>query len=464
MFSPWQFGQFFPAAHLQDLFQHLFKPQAGQKTENGLSRLELRPGQIIEGKVLKIMPDQRAWIRLGDKFKVLAQVNVPLTAGQLEWFQVEKVSGPVILKVITPPATERHEPAPPSNHWQTLLRWLGAAETEENIGLIKRIVDLQLPINRSLFHQIEQTLAVVGRGEREEEAILWAIQKGWPPTPSVIRSLITFWHGPDLPQLLTDLGDHLPPAYKASWQSIVERLPIAQILPHNIKQYLQQLFFPPLKTNNFNINSNLNALNHFNHPETINRGNATDGGLPKPASPQPLNLPVLIQTLLQDPALNPAAKKLAEQVFAYLAGQEIVFKGENLNNPVAYLFFQLMVRQEKEAYTFFGHLEGQRNGKGKVSKEHCRLLLYAQLKHLKETCLDVLVHQKWISIKLFNNTVEPSWVEEYRPILEEGLASLGYQLSSLSVKKWEMVAEPLHQKKGQPLKVIKPYQGVDIRI
>lgn len=438
MIYPWRLGELAQTLQLQESFKFLFSQGEGIKInrEDGPVHLELAPGQIIAGKVLQFAPNQRAWIQLGGKFKVFAQVNLPLTVGQLEWFQVEKADGPVVLKVITSPKSESKQPTIP-DHWQTLLRWLGAEETEDNFRLVRRLVDTQLPLNRPLFRQIEQTLALVGRGEREEEAVLWAVQKGWPPTPAVIRSLLTFWHGPDLVQLLTTLKEHLPPAYQGSWQSLVEQLPITQLNPQNIKQYLQQIVFPPHK-------------------------DSKTEGMPF-ATTDSTNLPVLIQTLLKDPSLNSSAKKLAEQVFAYLAGQELTFRSENWAHPVAYLFFQLMIRQEKGTDTVYAHLEGQRNGEGKVSKEHCRLLLYAQLKNLKETCLDVLIHQKWISIKIFNDLVHQSWIEEARPLLEEGLAELGYQLSSLSVKKWDILTQPLPQK-NPSIPSYRPYQGVDIRI
>jgi hypothetical protein len=424
---------------LHQITELLFSQVTIQKLEtqkqDGQRQLILRPGQIIEGKIIQLFPQQRAWIQLGHGFKVLAHVDLPLEAGQQKWFQVTSAAHPVILKVIS--ASE--EGGTPhlqttQNNWTILLRWLGAEDTSFNRELLGRFLSLHVPLNRPMFQQVLGTLAQVGKGEREQLAALWAIQKGWPPTPAIVRSLVTFWENPNLIQLIAGLKQTLPPETNTNLPGILNRLAISNISPQNLKQFLQQLSIIPIEPH---------------------KGSASNT--------EPPRLPFLIQSLLNDPNISSATKSQAEQLMYFLAGQHLMLKGDNPGSPLASLFFHFLISHSNQLETIYGKIEGHHDKAGEINPDHCRMLLYARLQHLKETCMDVFIQNKWISIKLYNDAVQQNWLDEYKPILAKGLAFHGYQLSSLMAKKWEVLKGPL-PKEPQSFTEPRPYQGVDIRL
>src|SRR5690606_33031469 len=62
--------------------------------------LVLRNGQIVQGEILKIYPDNKAEIRIGTH-RFIAETNTPLVIGKRYFFQVSENQNQVIqLKVI----------------------------------------------------------------------------------------------------------------------------------------------------------------------------------------------------------------------------------------------------------------------------------------------------------------------------------------------------------------------------
>src|SRR5690625_6214365 len=59
----------------------------------------LRPGQIVQGKILKLYPYNKAQIQLGSQ-KMTAQLEAPLTTGRQYHFQVQSMDDAIRLKVL----------------------------------------------------------------------------------------------------------------------------------------------------------------------------------------------------------------------------------------------------------------------------------------------------------------------------------------------------------------------------
>lgn len=430
MLFPWLLPTSTTPGHFAQALSLLEQQTVGSKLAHPLP-MTLQPGQLVEGKVIQLLPHNTAWIQLGP-FKVLAQLNIPLQQGQQEWFQVAQAAHPVILKVIT--SAKGEAPGHSANHkWTTLFQWLGVEDTSINRELVHQLSARQVALTPALFKQIQLALSQTGTGKMEIEAVLWATQKGWPPTPAVIRSLVTYWNHPDLAQLLNELKQSLPPEQAGLWQAVLNNLPIKDFSAQNLRQFLHQLQFDFKQTK------------------------------PSTTVVEQSNITHLIHALLRDPALPGSVHKKAEQLLYYLAGQQLMLKGDTPGSPLAYLLFQFLVNHHHQQQTVYGKLKGYSDPKGKLDPQHCRLLLYVQPQHLDELCVDIFIQSKVISIKLYNNALPQEWLDHYKPILAKGLASQGYQLGSLQVKKWEALGErtnPNRKYGGGP----RPYQGVDIRL
>src|SRR5699024_10844292 len=59
----------------------------------------LKPGQIIQGKIMKLFPDQKAQIQLGSQ-TIIAQLEASLSAGTKYHFQVQPSDDVVHLRVL----------------------------------------------------------------------------------------------------------------------------------------------------------------------------------------------------------------------------------------------------------------------------------------------------------------------------------------------------------------------------
>src|SRR4051812_3957761 len=61
--------------------------------------LKLRPGQIINGKIVRFLPNQMAVIQIGSQ-KLMAKLEASLLANQQYWFEVQSGEGKVHLKLV----------------------------------------------------------------------------------------------------------------------------------------------------------------------------------------------------------------------------------------------------------------------------------------------------------------------------------------------------------------------------
>src|SRR3954452_9126835 len=61
--------------------------------------LSFKPGQILNGKILKLFPNNIATLQVGSQ-KVVAQLEASLVANEKYWFQVQSGEGKVRLKLM----------------------------------------------------------------------------------------------------------------------------------------------------------------------------------------------------------------------------------------------------------------------------------------------------------------------------------------------------------------------------
>src|SRR5690625_1477000 len=79
----------------------------------------IKVGQIIQGKILKLYPNQKAQIQLGSQI-MIAQLEAALAVGERYHFQVEATDDLIHLKVIGEHLKNR-----PQTHITALLQALG---------------------------------------------------------------------------------------------------------------------------------------------------------------------------------------------------------------------------------------------------------------------------------------------------------------------------------------------------
>lgn len=107
--------------------------------------------------------------------------------------------------------------------------------------------------------------------------------------------------------------------------------------------------------------------------------------------------------------------------------------------------------------------EGKKNENGEINPDYCRILFYLNLGALKETVIDMNIHQRKVAITIFNNKQEIKSVANlFKGKLESNIEALNYQLGSIQYKRIEekeKMISPVEQKYKES-----PNQGVDYRI
>lgn len=125
-------------------------------------RQALRTGQIIEGKVLKLYPENKAEIQLGTQ-RLIANLEVGLEVGSKYHFQVQATSDIVQLKVLSQALTNAGEV-----DLSKLLQQLGIRESKANIRLLDQLLRLKIPFDKS---QMVQATAILKNTKNKSAAI-----------------------------------------------------------------------------------------------------------------------------------------------------------------------------------------------------------------------------------------------------------------------------------------------------
>lgn len=164
-----------------NLIESLLKQES-----NSLSKaVSLQPGQLINGKVIKLFPNQTAEIQVGAN-KMIASLEVPLTANDRYWFQVQPGEGKVHLKVLIGQGNSEKST---TSSFEGLLKLLGMNMTKENIDLIRFFIKEQLPLTKESFTTASQWLNQLETQKEGLEALKQIFSRNLPLSKDIFLSL-----------------------------------------------------------------------------------------------------------------------------------------------------------------------------------------------------------------------------------------------------------------------------------
>ncbi|MCM3123329.1 MULTISPECIES: hypothetical protein [unclassified Mesobacillus] len=198
-----------------------------QKTTQQTKITEFRPGQIINGKIIKLFPDQVAEVQIGNQ-KMVAQLEVPLSANERYWFQVQPGEGKVHLKLISSSADEKGQPG----NLTRILSEFGLQPTKENLDLVRFFIKEQLPVNGELLKLASEWLKTVESRTAGEDAIKMLLTRGMPVTKAAFEALYTATKEQSLVMIMEQLGKSLEAADESDTIVSLRRL-LNELLPTN---------------------------------------------------------------------------------------------------------------------------------------------------------------------------------------------------------------------------------------
>ncbi|MBT2681336.1 hypothetical protein J7E38_20435 [Bacillus sp. ISL-35] len=198
-----------------------------QKTTQQTKITEFRPGQIINGKIIKLYPDQVAEVQIGNQ-KMVAQLEVPLSANERYWFQVQPGEGKVHLKLISSSAEEKGQPG----NLARVLAEFGLQPTKENLDLVRFFIKEQLPVNGELLKLASEWLKSAESRTAGQDAIKMLLTRGMPLTKTAFEALYTATKEQSLVMLMEQLGKSLEAAEDTDTVASLKKL-LDEMLPAN---------------------------------------------------------------------------------------------------------------------------------------------------------------------------------------------------------------------------------------
>lgn len=146
---------------------------------------ELRQGQVINGKVLKIYPNNHALVRLAGVSHV-AQMDLPLDVDTAYLFQVSSMGKPLKLKMISPFLEQ-------DSH--ILLERLGLPTNTFLRNLALQLLKEQLPFDKNILLLASKWSKETDDPDKASQIILKMIREQWPLKQEVFQALFDLEKG-----------------------------------------------------------------------------------------------------------------------------------------------------------------------------------------------------------------------------------------------------------------------------
>jgi hypothetical protein len=448
-------------------------------------QIELQPGQIFRGTVLKLFPDNLATVQLGG-LTVTARLETALELGQKTWLQVQPGGNPVTLKVISQPGKSA-EAADPSI--EGLAKAIGSQVSKEGLSLLQRALDEKIPLRPESMRLLQDVIREAGGDKETIDAALLVFKKGLPVTKDTVLSVRAFYGSQNmetglakltetLQQALADPKKDMPLVFRDQLKQLVMQLggakaaaerwtsmlsfsapgpaqDPANYLPDKAQTTLpaQQAGrseetdeIPDLAKNAADIdiaqqaggkakNAVLELFNRLGlqHERQI-LGGATAVNQADTVRMESVKSALL--QVLQSPDVNvlhQGSREQLEHMVQQLTGQQLMLAGDN-NSAFMQVAMQLPIPGQKEGENALIQIESRKKAQGELDPDNCRLFFYLSMQNIGETMLDVSIVNKILSVSLYNNQQElPAIVQALRSLLEAKLDEQGYRLSGMRV-------------------------------
>lgn len=151
--------------------------------------IELTPGQVFKGTVIKHYPNQMALVQIGH-IQVQAKLEANLEPGQKAWLQVQPSSDVVTLKVLDTPAEGKGKGGATL---EGLMRSLGLPETKESRAIVQALMNGNLPVTKETVQAFTGVAQKLGLDNATIQAFMTAMKRNLPLTPDTVAGLKAFF-------------------------------------------------------------------------------------------------------------------------------------------------------------------------------------------------------------------------------------------------------------------------------
>jgi len=428
-----------------------------------------QPGQVLNGKIIKLFPNGIASLQVGSA-KIVAQLEASLEANQRYWFQVQPGEGKVRLKVLASAADYGRTSG---DSISSLIKELQIPVTAENKNITRFFLKEQLPVSKEM---VEQTAAWLKESESIQdglEAVKQMVKRQLPMTKAIFQAALAATNSFSLTESLESLS------------GLMQK----ESLSHSGQQlasFIKQLLANPTESDSATFNpgvesaaaekSTLAADTLLHTPasfikivkELMQRIGYTYenevGGFLQNLSNDDFEanaLKPLLLNYIREESAGPV-RDTAEAILHKITGLQLLTQDFAQIEQFA---FQIPLSLWKKTVDLTMQWSGRKLENGQLDPSYCRILFYLELEQLQDTMVDMQVQNRIITLTVVNESDHLNQLTTpYIDILKENLQALGFKLSFVHFVK------PAEYKIKNETKALSsylsnsPYSGVDIRI
>ena len=166
--------------------------------------VSFKPGQILNGKILKLFPNSIATLQVGSQ-KVVAQLEASLEVNENYWLQVQPGEGKVRLKLIG----KVEEKSQSEGSLATLIKELSLPLNKENEKALRFFLKENLPISKETLQETVRLLKGSSTNKAGLEAIKTLVMKEYPITKMSFQAITEVMNKGSMTNHLQALQDQL---------------------------------------------------------------------------------------------------------------------------------------------------------------------------------------------------------------------------------------------------------------
>lgn len=166
-----------------------FYPTSLTKTVANSQSLQLKEGQMVHGKIDKILSDSTVQVQIGSS-KVMAQINTPVSLNERHWFQIRFQNNQLLLDVV-PNLNKDTLKAE-----EILLKQLQLEQKPTTTQLIQMLKENNLPISKEVVMLASQWIESTSSLTTGLDAIKLLLQKNLPLSKESFLAFVSLLEEP----------------------------------------------------------------------------------------------------------------------------------------------------------------------------------------------------------------------------------------------------------------------------
>lgn len=386
------------------------------------SSVSLYPGQMINGKILKLFPDNLALLQIGQS-KIFAELKAPVELDSTYLFQVKTNTPKLELKMIEPLRSTQES---------QVLEALTIPNTHHNKQLANFFIENNLPLTHEFLTKASEWLKTSNQ-QIDLKAIKQMITRDLPFTFDTFKAIRSLEIDEPISSKLYEMYRHLPDGHlKERFLQIIETFENSSTArtPNELKTVLKQIIQTLGFDHEYNITTQAENQDVFQ------------------------SLKALLLEMKDTQAIN--IKEMATSIIDKITGMQLV---SGSDGPLLQIMMQFPFQFGQKMQDITIQWQGSKKN-GKINPDYCRVIFYLELENLKDTIIDLQIQNKIMNINIVNDTPRVTKiVNELLPNLKENIKMLNFTLSSVTVRHSKQSPS-----KKQEIFYQNTYNGVDIRI